>query len=44
MAVTLVQILMKYVKGFDAQQTSELLKHPLQRSLPVGHKTVFHPL
>jgi hypothetical protein len=43
-AVTLVQILMKYVKGFDAQQTSELLKHPLQRSLPVRHKTVFHPL
>jgi hypothetical protein len=43
-AVTIVQILTQYVKGFEAQQSDVLLQHHQRRSLPVGHKTVFHPL
>lgn len=43
-AITLVHILMKYVKGFEEQQTNVLLKHHQRRPMPVGHKTVFHPL
>ncbi|KAI9436430.1 hypothetical protein H4582DRAFT_2078512 [Lactarius indigo] len=43
-AVTIVQILMKYVKGFEAQQSDVALQHPKRRPLPVRHKTVFHPL
>ncbi|KAH9009894.1 hypothetical protein EDB84DRAFT_1590991 [Lactarius hengduanensis] len=42
--VTIVQILMKYVKGFETQQSDTTLQHPKRRPLPVGHKTIFHPL
>ncbi|KAH9174559.1 hypothetical protein EDB89DRAFT_1848821 [Lactarius sanguifluus] len=43
-AVTIVCILTKYVKGFETQQSDPMLQHPPRRPLPVGHKTVFHPL
>ncbi|KAH9030516.1 hypothetical protein EDB85DRAFT_1866449 [Lactarius pseudohatsudake] len=43
-AVTIVRILTKYVIGFETQQSDPLLQHPPRRPLPVGHKTVFHPL
>ncbi|KAH9173375.1 hypothetical protein EDB89DRAFT_1850276 [Lactarius sanguifluus] len=43
-AVTIVRILTKYVKGFETQQSDPMLQHPPRRPLPVGHKTVFHPL
>ncbi|KAH8986497.1 hypothetical protein EDB92DRAFT_1818309 [Lactarius akahatsu] len=42
--VAIVQILMKYVKGFETQQSDTTLQHPKRRPLPVGHKTIFHPL
>ncbi|KAH9025785.1 hypothetical protein EDB85DRAFT_1869407 [Lactarius pseudohatsudake] len=42
--VTIVQILMKYVKGFETQQSDTTLQHPKRRPLLVGHKTIFHPL
>ncbi|KAH9163046.1 hypothetical protein EDB89DRAFT_1912945 [Lactarius sanguifluus] len=42
--VTIVRILTKYVKGFETQQSDPMLQHPPRRPLPVGHKTVFHPL
>ncbi|KAH9036583.1 hypothetical protein EDB85DRAFT_1833446, partial [Lactarius pseudohatsudake] len=47
MAVTIVRILTKYVIGFETQQSESsdpILQHPPRRPLPVGHKTVFHPL
>ncbi|KAH9007941.1 hypothetical protein EDB83DRAFT_2236063 [Lactarius deliciosus] len=44
MAVTIVRILTKYVKGFETQQSDPMLQHPPRRPLPIGHKTVFHPL
>ncbi|KAH9051617.1 hypothetical protein EDB83DRAFT_2522002 [Lactarius deliciosus] len=44
MAVTIIRILTKYVKGFETQQSDPMLQHPPRRPLPVGHKTVFHPL
>ncbi|KAH9083605.1 hypothetical protein EDB83DRAFT_2212640 [Lactarius deliciosus] len=43
-AISIVQILMKYVKGFEQQQSDTALQHPKRRPLPDGHKTVFHPL
>ncbi|KAH9014521.1 hypothetical protein EDB85DRAFT_1899172 [Lactarius pseudohatsudake] len=43
-AVTIVCILTKYVKGFETQQSDPMLQHPPRQPLPVGHKTVFHPL
>ncbi|KAH9172598.1 hypothetical protein EDB89DRAFT_1850933 [Lactarius sanguifluus] len=43
-AITIVQILMKYVKGFETQQFDTALQHPKRRPLPDGHKTIFHPL
>jgi hypothetical protein len=43
-AVTIVQILMKYVNGFKQQASDVALKHPPWRPLPAGHRTVFHPL
>ncbi|KAH9056765.1 hypothetical protein EDB87DRAFT_1566069 [Lactarius vividus] len=43
-AVTIVQILMKYVKGFETQQSDTILQHPKRWPLLVGHKTIFHPL
>ncbi|KAH9012620.1 hypothetical protein EDB83DRAFT_2168703, partial [Lactarius deliciosus] len=43
-AVTIVRILTKYVKGFETQQSDPMLQHPPRWPLPVGHKTVFHPL
>ncbi|KAH9011712.1 hypothetical protein EDB83DRAFT_2530214 [Lactarius deliciosus] len=43
-AISIVQILMKYVKGFEQQQADAALQHPKRRPLPDGHKTVFHPL
>ncbi|KAH9044053.1 hypothetical protein EDB83DRAFT_2211657, partial [Lactarius deliciosus] len=43
-AISIVQILMKYVKGFEQQQSDAALQHPKRRPLPDGHKTVFHPL
>ncbi|KAH8977662.1 hypothetical protein EDB86DRAFT_2817126 [Lactarius hatsudake] len=42
--VTIVQILTKYVKGFETQQSDTTLQHSKRRPLPVGHKTIFHPL
>ncbi|KAF8273932.1 hypothetical protein EI94DRAFT_1794963 [Lactarius quietus] len=42
--VTIVKILMKYVKGFEVQALNALLQHTLRRPLPSGHKTIFHPL
>ncbi|KAH9169152.1 hypothetical protein EDB89DRAFT_1854788 [Lactarius sanguifluus] len=33
-----------YVKGFETQQSDTTLQHPKRRPLPVGHKTIFHPL
>ncbi|KAH9158595.1 hypothetical protein EDB89DRAFT_2085763 [Lactarius sanguifluus] len=42
--VTIVCILTKYVKGFETQQSDPMLQHPPRWPLPVGHKTVFHPL
>ncbi|KAF8264320.1 hypothetical protein EI94DRAFT_1593629 [Lactarius quietus] len=42
--IFIVQILAKYVKGFEAQQSDMALQHPQRQFLPVGHKTVFHPL
>ncbi|KAH9036997.1 hypothetical protein EDB85DRAFT_1888642 [Lactarius pseudohatsudake] len=44
MWITIVQILMKYVKGFETQQLDVALQHPKRRPLPDGHKTIFHPL
>ncbi|KAH9009550.1 hypothetical protein EDB83DRAFT_2205046, partial [Lactarius deliciosus] len=44
MAVTIVQILVKYIKGFETQQSDTTLQHSKRRPLPVGHKTIFHPL
>ncbi|KAH9010956.1 hypothetical protein EDB83DRAFT_2234192 [Lactarius deliciosus] len=44
MAISIIQILMKYVKGFEQQQSDAALQHPKRRPLPDGHKTVFHPL
>ena len=43
-AITIVQILAKYVSGFDTQLTDVHLQRPQRRPLPVGQKTVFHPL
>ncbi|KAN0140212.1 hypothetical protein V8E53_002108 [Lactarius tabidus] len=43
-AVTIVHILMKYVKGFEKHTSNALLQHTPRRPLPPGHKTVFHPL
>ncbi|KAH8979979.1 hypothetical protein EDB86DRAFT_3066941 [Lactarius hatsudake] len=42
--VTIIQILTKYVKGFETQQSDTTLQHSKRRPLPVGHKTIFHPL
>ena len=43
-AVTIVQILGMYVKGFESQFLDASLQHMPRRPLPTGHKTVFHPL
>ena len=43
-AVTIAQILMKYVPGFDTQKNNEVLQHKPRRTIPKGHKTVFHPI
>jgi hypothetical protein len=43
-AITIVHILAKYVNSFEEQQTDAALQRPKRRSLPSGHKTVFHPL
>ncbi|KAH8983562.1 hypothetical protein EDB86DRAFT_3085229 [Lactarius hatsudake] len=43
-AVTIVRILTKHVIGFETQQSDPILQHPPRQPLPVGHKTVFHPL
>ncbi|KAH8982768.1 hypothetical protein EDB86DRAFT_2834206 [Lactarius hatsudake] len=42
--ITIVQILMKYLKGFETQQLEVALQHHKRRLLSDGHKTVFHPL
>jgi hypothetical protein len=44
MAVTIVHILMKYMKVFDTQSSDALLQYMLCWPLPSGHRTVFHPL
>ena len=43
-AVTIAQILMKYVPGFDTQKNDEGLQHKPRQTIPKGHKTVFHPI
>jgi hypothetical protein len=43
-AINITQILGKYVKGFESQLLDASLQHTPRRPLPLGHKTVFHPL
>ena len=43
-AVTVAWILTRYVEGFETQASDARLQHLPWRPLPVGHKTVFHPL
>ncbi|KAI9449898.1 hypothetical protein BJY52DRAFT_1192215 [Lactarius psammicola] len=43
-AITIVQILTKYVKGFETQASDVRFQHPPRRPLPLGHRTIFHPL
>lgn len=43
-AITIIRILSKYVNGFEIQLTDAYLQRPQRRPLPLGHKTVFHPL
>jgi hypothetical protein len=43
-AVTIIHILTQYVKGFESQTDDLVLQHTPCRPLPLGHKTIFHPL
>jgi hypothetical protein len=40
-AITIIQILSKYVDGFETQLTDAYLQRPQRQPLPVGHKTTF---
>jgi hypothetical protein len=42
--ITILQILFKYVEGFDYVNDNPTFQHPSLRTIPKGHKTKFHPL